>query len=218
MLDSNESSTTTATSGPGRRQVAAAGRSPATRSTSANHSKQQSTSPTGHSSSLVAQSPEAQFVINQQLSKRRGSGSGLALVRSLASSGDSQIKLASAKQEDEGDDEGHLLDETTSIALAAAKRERQLQDQLEARRDLKAAFCVFDLDGDGFITIDEVQQGLKLLGESWSQTELDQLFSQCNSNKTTLKQRSGLTTTTTNSNNKQQQQRISIDDFVHLLL
>jgi hypothetical protein len=176
--------------------------------------------------SLAAQSPEAQFVINQQMRQRRGSGSGLALVRSLSSSSSPPLSGAplgsadgggAAKQQAAGSPEApqdvaaEHEDESAATANTDSKRERFLQDQQEARRDLKAAFCVFDLDGDGFITVDEVQQGLKLLGESWSQAELNQLFSQCNSNKSKAspgqKQRIDLS-----------KQRISIDDFVQLLL
>uniref|UniRef100_A0A6G1S4R2 Calcium-binding protein E63-1 n=1 Tax=Aceria tosichella TaxID=561515 RepID=A0A6G1S4R2_9ACAR len=196
-------------------------RSPMSRSASASHSPA-----TSVPASLVAQSPEAQYVINQQMRQRRGSGSGLALVRSLSSSISTSSEHSSAGANStpphNTDQQQHGDDTTLAAAVAMSKRERLIQDQQEARRDLKAAFCVFDLDGDGFITIDEVQQGLKLLGETWSQAELNQLlFSQCNSNKpkqgaqSQPKQQRTTTTTTTTDLSKQ---RISIDDFVHLLL
>ena len=113
-------------------------------------------------------------MINQQLRQRRGSGSGLALVRSLSSSAASASgagaaaaaadPLAAGAHPNSPLNSLNNLDQladgsataaptssaaTTTAAIAAAKRERLIQDQLEARRDLKAAFCVFDLDGDG---------------------------------------------------------------------
>lgn len=74
----------------------------------------------------------------------------------------------------------------------------------EAKSDLRAAFCVFDLDGDGFITLDEIQAGLKLLGESWSQAELKQLFGHCHRPDLGGQQAAN--------------ERISIEDFIKLLL
>lgn len=94
---------------------------------------------------------------------------------------------------------------------------------------MKAAFCVFDLDGDGYITLDEVQSGLKLIGESWTQTEIRQLFRA--NNKTFIPNPTAATAaaTTKRSTSKTRNQsvaatqdlnskRISIDEFVSLLL
>lgn len=118
---------------------------------------------------------------------RRGSGSGLALMRSLSSASSSSSSSSSAP--------------TRPLPEAELEQARELSE-LEAKNDLKAAFCVFDLDGDGFITLDEVQAGLRLLGETWSQAELRQLFERCHRQDQRLAE----------------QQRISIDDFVKLLL
>lgn len=85
--------------------------------------------------------------------------------------------------------------------------------QEEARCDLRAAFCVFDLDGDGFITLDEVRAGLKLLGESWTPGELNQLFNRC-PRGTNLGQ--GVRSPSLRANDLRQ--RISIEDFVQMLL
>lgn len=151
-------------------------------------------------SSLAAQLPEMPR-------NRRGSGSGLALIRSLSSSAAGEQQVSATNSSSSGSSSG------SKSGSASRKEERQQQDQLavsaesEARNDLRAAFAVFDLDGDGFITIDEVRAGLKLLGESWSAQELKQVFSRCSSNSHLAAQSSDLSN-----------QRINIDDFVKLLL
>lgn len=151
-------------------------------------------------------------MINQQMRQRRGSGSGLALMRSLSSTGQSTSSTTASttttKNTFDSDEAAKPRSTGHLEPTASSCRERLLLEQQEARNDLKAAFCVFDLDGDGFITLDEVQQGLKLLGESWTQTELDQLFSKCGNHT------SGKPAKKTDLNKR----RISIDDFVQLLL
>lgn len=129
------------------------------------------------SSSLVADSAP-----NEAARTRRGSGSGLALMRTLSASA------------------------TPSSAPADPQRREQQEAPADsdARDDLKAAFCVFDLDGDGYITLDEVRAGLKLLGECWSPNELRNLFAKCSASSP--------------SSDLSSQQRISIEDFVQLLL
>lgn len=158
--------------------------------------------------SLVAQQPEAAGALRN----RRGSGSGLALMRSLSAS-------AASSSSKTGQTSGSSSSECSSRAgsrasspragndLSASDKPEDISELDEARSDLKAAFCVFDLDGDGFITLDEVRAGLKLLGESWSPAELRQVFSKCKSS-----------TLTANSMGDLSRQRISIDDFVQLLL
>lgn len=116
---------------------------------------------------------------------RRGSGSGLALARayglkSAASAADAAPSNAEPVEEQK-------------------KAKSSSQAEMETRNDLKAAFCVFDLDGDGFITLDEVRAGLKLLGETWTTQELQSLFNKAAGKDLII-------------------QRISIDDFVQLLL
>lgn len=93
---------------------------------------------------------------------------------------------------------------SSSASSLSQHQQRLTASDSEARDDLKAAFCVFDLDGDGYITQEEVRAGLKLLGESWSPAELRRLFSKCSNSQP--------------NDLSAQQQRISIDDFVHLLL
>lgn len=150
-------------------------------------------------SSLAAQTPE---VAPAGLRNRRGSGSGLALMRSLSSSAAS---AGQARQPAPG--EGARQDQ-------AHQASSQQLAELEARSDLRAAFCVFDLDGDGYITLDEVRAGLKLLGESWSPAEVDQLFSRCAGAPARRQARHQAAGARADLN----KQRISIDDFVRLLL
>lgn len=163
-------------------------------------------------SSLAAQSPEVPPP-GTNLRQRRGSGSGLALMRSLSSSSGSGLASNSNSSSEQV-----ATDQSGAASPTEASRRAQ-QDQ-EARNDLKAAFCVFDLDGDGYITLDEVRAGLKLLGESWTPGELAHLFSQCKGG-----QAPGKAAKSSSGNSAKQQkaaelakQRISIDDFVHLLL
>lgn len=140
------------------------------------------------------------------LRKRRGSGSGLALMRSLSSSA---AATRSAAEEEEAREEGDELEESAPNGrLAGASSSRSSSagnlEEEEARSDLRAAFCVFDLDGDGFITLDEVRAGLKLLGEAWTPAELNQLFSRCCSGSSLRA--------------NDLRQRINIEDFVRMLL
>lgn len=85
------------------------------------------------------------------------------------------------------------------------QQQQQQTDDQEIKQDLRAAFCVFDLDGDGYITFEEVRAGLRLLGEAWTTAEMSRLFSTSH-------------LTSSSSNNDLSKQRISIDDFVRLLL
>lgn len=48
------------------------------------------------------------------------------------------------------------------------------EDDVEA--DLRAAFLVFDRDGNGFITRDELKTGMQIMGESLSDRDLDELL------------------------------------------
>lgn len=159
-------------------------------------------SPGTNPSSLVAQPSEeaAAAAAAGAGSRRRGSGSGLALMRSLsASAGSPGFKQQASESP---------TSSGSSTPRAPAPQQPSNKDELEdARNDLKAAFCVFDLDGDGYITLDEVRVGLKLLGESWSPGELSRVFSKCSSSSSSNSSSADLN-----------EQRISIDDFVQLLL
>lgn len=194
---------------------------------------------TSSSSSLVAQSAESEALVGQQMRQRRGSGSGLALMRSLSSSSTSQSGVQAVSQTQAAGGSGFqwppngadLRRQRAAVGRTETQqqsglneRQTMAEQQQEARNDLKAAFCVFDLDGDGFITIDEVQQGLKLLGESWTQAELNQLlFSKCQDSQTkanhlAINKGGAKTPDTRRTDLSTRQQRISIDDFVNLLL
>jgi calmodulin len=53
----------------------------------------------------------------------------------------------------------------------------QVKDREEdMQRDLRAAFQVFDRDGNGFISRDELQAAMHMLGEPLSDSHLDQLM------------------------------------------
>lgn len=174
---------------------------------------------------------------------RRGSGSGLALMRSLSSGNNTQPPVGGVFFLGSGSNNNFLCDSTasgsesrvdqlrlaanrTSSASSSSSSLRNAQADEEARNDLKAAFCVFDLDGDGYITLDEVRAGLKLLGETWSPNELSQLFAKCSSSQpeTSTKLRPSTSRLRSGSGNSQLRppasvnERISIDDFVQLLL
>jgi len=178
----------------------------------------------GAANSLVASVGDS--VAAESLRKRRGSGSGLALMRSLSSGANKEQQQqqraeveASPAGGPQREQSGEQQQRQRKGAQPAALDEQQAaSDEQEARNDLRAAFCVFDLDGDGFITLDEVRAGLKLLGETWSAAELNQLFNRC---ATTGPQQqcapaSGPQQCTLRANDLRQ--RISIDDFVRLLL
>lgn len=147
--------------------------------------------------------------------QRRGSGSGLALMRSLSSAGksagDPSATTGDRRAMAEGAESG-AAKRDSDAARAAAAAAAAAADAAEARSDLRAAFCVFDLDGDGYITLDEVRAGLELLGEQWSAAELSALFNKCNSNRDLS------TKSASKLRAHQPLQRISIDDFVQLLL
>lgn len=130
---------------------------------------------------------------------RRGSvGSGLALMRSLS-----------------GTNIGTGANTQPQSQQYQDKETKRGYDELEeTRSDLKAAFCVFDLDGDGFITFDEVRAGLKLLGETWTPSELRKLFSAAISASAA----SGSVSTVDSSSSDLSHERIGIDDFIKLLL
>lgn len=126
---------------------------------------------------------------NSSLMRRRGSGSGLALMRTLSSSNDKldkQQQGANFKSQTKKTTNSDKQKITKRKASIVADNQRQaIQELLDDRRalelhdanqDLRAAFCVFDLDGDGFISIDEVRAGLKLIGEQWTAKELDDVF------------------------------------------
>lgn len=162
---------------------------------------------------------------------RRGSGSGLALMRSL--SGSSLAGAGAAASQAAGSSGGGATPPRRESAKAAGEQSRLAQAEClaraeaETRNDLKAAFCVFDLDGDGYITLDEVRAGLQLLGESWSPNELRSLFSRCSSSPSPsasssggFKKLAGSATSSTGATSSPDLsgQRISIDDFVQLLL
>lgn len=170
---------------------------------------------------------------------RRGSGSGLALMRSLSSNNSSSSSLnappnssstsgspSRSESPARKESSGRRRWRSHSNKHEQEKQQQQQQQQTidepkvsadsEARDDLKAAFCVFDLDGDGFITLDEVRSGLKLLGETWTPNELRHVFSQVKSCSNSTSSTS--CSPSTQSSDLNQQQRISIEDFVHLLL
>lgn len=137
--------------------------------------------------------------------RRRGSvGSGLALMRSLSGS---SVNSANNQQEEPNED---LKQQQT--ANSTQQQQHQQADDQEMRQDLRAAFCVFDLDGDGYITFEEVRSGLRLLGEAWTTAEMSKLFSTGH-----LSQHPN-SNSASSSNSDLSKQRISIDDFVRLLL
>lgn len=141
---------------------------------------------------------------------RRGSvGSGLALMRSLSGPN------LSSKQE-QTPKANNPKELVAATAGSSGYSKSSSSEQEEIRSDLKAAFCVFDLDGDGFITFDEVRAGLKLLGESWSPSELRKLFSAA---ILAASSGSGSASSSYNSTNSDlSNEKIDIDDFVKLLL
>lgn len=151
-------------------------------------------------SSLAAQPSEAPRA-------RRGSGSGLALMRSLSSSAAADGPGGGGSSSASGSGSPGALEPAPTAAGSPRPGAAPAQPDAdpEARNDLRAAFGVFDLDGDGYITVDEVRAGLKLLGESWSPAELQNVFSKCPS-------------AGAGGSGDLSGQRISIDDFVRLLL
>lgn len=192
----------------------------------------------GFSSQLVAQ-PVAQLA--EVARSRRGSGSGLALMRSLSSSAantatsttnspsSTATSISAAGSAPSIGSLSSSAARLTAATTTTSTTNSANQQDLDAIHDLKAAFCVFDLDADGYITIDEVQAGLKLLGESWSPNELKQLLSKCSSSTSTSSSSSSSSPTSSKSQDlnklskRQQEQqllkkRISIDDFVRMLL
>lgn len=46
----------------------------------------------------------------------------------------------------------------------------------DAEADLKAAFMVFDKDGNGFITRDELKSAMQMIGETLTDRDLDELL------------------------------------------
>jgi len=46
----------------------------------------------------------------------------------------------------------------------------------DIEQDLKAAFSVFDRDKNGFITRDELKSAMQLMGETLSDSDLDELL------------------------------------------
>lgn len=174
----------------------------------------------------VARSSTASLVaqLNEQAParNRRGSGSGLALMRSLSATSNTLASREAAAAAEEAEPE--VLAGRSGVSTANNEPTNSNNNNnnnpsadLEARNDLKAAFGVFDLDGDGFITIDEVRAGLKLLGETWSPSELQNVFSRCSGgNQANLRQQHSQSSNRSGSDFAGQ--RISIDDFVQLLL
>lgn len=46
----------------------------------------------------------------------------------------------------------------------------------DAEADLKAAFMVFDKDGNGYITRDELKSAMQIMGEQLTDRDLDELL------------------------------------------
>ena len=170
--------------------------------------------PSSSSSSLAAVGAEPVPV--DSLRKRRGSGSGLALMRSLSSSAPTSPASATGADTFAPNKEDSLGRPTTPPPLQGENGDQLSSELEEARSDLCAAFCVFDLDGDGFITLDEVRAGLKLLGESWSSAELNQFFNRRSSPSSAAPSSQRRRSATLRANDLRQ--RISIEDFVQMLL
>lgn len=199
-------------------------------------------STSGFSSSQLIAQPVAPAEVTRS---RRGSGSGLALMRSLSSSAANSAASIYSTAGSVTPSVASTSASTPTISSSPSsssssprfisnnnnknsqnssdsrQQQQQQQQDLDAIHDLKAAFCVFDLDADGYITIDEVQAGLKLLGESWSPNELRLLLSECSSNSSSPTSSRSQDLNKLSKRQQEQQllkQRISIDDFVRLLL
>lgn len=216
----NDSTSGSAINVSNKKPAVGASKAKVSRSSTAGAANQSASS---SSSQLVAQS-------NEVPRARRGSGSGLALMRSLSASSSSSgsatstlidnninrrqnikenFSLSGGGSNNSGCKSGSSTSLNNSKTTATNKNKVQKQissDTEDVRNDLKAAFLVFDVDGDGFITLDEVRAGLQLLGESWSPAELKQVFNKCGSSSSS------------SAANLNKQQRINIDDFVKLLL
>ncbi|KAI1286662.1 Calcium-binding protein E63-1 [Halotydeus destructor] len=62
-------------------------------------------------------------------------------------------------------------------------RDELKAEEEDAEKDLRAAFAVFDVDHNGFITKEELKEGMKLMGENMSEFDLDVLLNQTDVDK-----------------------------------
>ena len=60
--------------------------------------------------------------------------------------------------------------------IAKAEAERQAAIQADFERELKTLFAIFDVDGSGFISCEELSEKLMTLGEKMSKEEVDELM------------------------------------------
>ncbi|RWS26082.1 hypothetical protein B4U80_08294 [Leptotrombidium deliense] len=74
-----------------------------------------------------------------------------------------------------------LIDEQQFLCWMSKVVSNQKEDDVEG--DLRAAFSVFDKDGNGYITRDELRAALKMMGETLSESDIDFLLKETDSDK-----------------------------------
>lgn len=82
------------------------------------------------------------------------------------------------KEEDFADPDG---DRTLLFPEFLTLMMHRVQDS-ETEKELVAAFKVFDIDGDGYITVEELQKGMEQLGEPMSLEEAQQMIAEADEN------------------------------------